>query len=125
VSNVIAEILERAADLIDTGHLVKKELWDGEGGYCSVGAVRAVVESEIIGTYYFTSLPAPLAKAAVTVLYEHGVPPEQRPQELYGWPVTPWDGVVAWNNAQERTADEVVEAMRQAAKYLHNEAVPA
>jgi len=119
VSNAIAEILEKAADLIATGHLVKGMLWDEEGGYCSVGAVRAVIQPELVGVDMF-----PLVQRAVAALYEHGLSADYKAQPP-PWPSGNWERVVEWNNAPERTADEVIEAMRQAAKHLHNEAVPA
>lgn len=105
----IAEILEQAADIIETHGHVKHILWDNLGRCCAVGAVRKTVCGEGVDSY----LAVRGAMEAVT-------------KNLHlSNPMGSWEAVVQWNNHPDRTGAEVVDAFRRTAKDLRNEAVPA
>ena len=112
--NQIISILEKAADLIQSGHLVKHMVTDNHGGYCSVGALRKAGGQDLHDRVF---------QDAALVLYNKGVAPKLGNPATNDWQIA-WGRVVQWNNAPERTAAEVVEAMKQAAKELSNGATP-
>jgi hypothetical protein len=107
-----AEILEKAADLIEANGFWKNQLWGPEGQCCSVGAVMKATGSSI-------SLDSQTRYARGEAVKALGVTLGLVPADVE-WPEA-WSEVVGWNNVDERTADDVVDAMRRAAKDLRNE----
>lgn len=105
-----ADVLERAADLIEANGLAKGILKDDKGRHCAMGAILTVLDGR-----YDVSIGATI-DALVATLPEY---PTEYPEIL------PWSPVVLWNNDVDRTEAEVIEAFRQAAKNFRNEAVPA
>jgi hypothetical protein len=101
-----ADALEKAAELVRAGWIQGDYYDDAETQFCAMGALskacgeRNLLEGVGIGS------PLPLARAALV---------EQVGTAL----------VTVWNDHPERTQDEVVEAMLQAAKILRNQEVPA
>jgi hypothetical protein len=120
----VAEVLEKAADDIAANGLSKHTLLNSQGQCCAIGALARALglpldnEGSLAGDDYENE---DLNSAAEVLADGIGlVDPSP-----YGWhSVKPWDRVVFWNNHKDRTADEVVEAMRHAAKDLRNEATP-
>jgi hypothetical protein len=109
VTNEVADVLERAADLIETVGHCKRRHWEfispnygTRTAYCAIGAITAVSS----GRPYMHAL-----WALRTEIYG---PPE-------GW--APYQTIPAWNDAPERTAAEVIDMLRQAAKTVRNEHV--
>jgi hypothetical protein len=88
MSDQVADVLDDAADLIERGGLVKEALYDGEGAFCSVGAL-----------YEVCSTPS-LRMDAYTAIYSF----------------TGGCSVADWNNAPERTKQQVLDTFRLAAK---------
>jgi hypothetical protein len=119
--NQIISILEKAADLIQSGHLVKHMVTDNHGGYCSVGALQKAGGQDL-HDWCHRRRDKVLQDTAL-VLYNKGVAPKLGNPATNDWQIA-WGRVVQWNNAPERTAAEVVEAMKQAAKELSNGATP-
>lgn len=118
----VAYVLERAADDIATNGLAKGRLLNDLGQHCAIGAIGCAVglQFDNWGAFldddgYAHSTVHAAAERLVPYINCGGPPMHDR------W-VGAWDCVVTWNNARERTADEVVEAMRHAAKDLRNEA---
>ena len=120
--NQVISILEKAADLIESGHLVKNMAADNRGGYCSVGALRKA-GGEVQDLHDWFWRREEVLQDAALVLYNKGVAPKLGNPATNDWQIA-WGRVVQWNNAPERTAAEVVEAMKQAAKELSNGATP-
>lgn len=117
-----AEILEKAADIIEANGLLKNQLWDANGQCCAVGAVMRATG----GGVSFDSKQRQQRLETVKAL---GVTLGLVPIDV-DLPKA-WRRVVDWNNMDERTADDVIDAMRHAAKdlrntakYLRNEATP-
>lgn len=92
----VAELLRESADRIRFGGLAKNILQDGDA-YCVVGAICAVSASALLCT-----------SAIEAVADELGL-------DRYRTWLIP-----QWNNAPERTADEVVEVLLRAAKRVEN-----
>jgi hypothetical protein len=120
----IADVLEKAADDIATNGLAKRELENEIGQHCAIGAIAQALgavfyqgEIDLDGSFD----PASIDAAATALLPQLPAPPLSF-DYVYGG--GDWNCVVNWNNHPDRTADEVVEAMRQAAKDLRNEATP-
>lgn len=120
----IAEILEKAADDIATNGLAQHLLQNDVGQHCAIGAIGCALGYELRPRAGFIDNDAwedPNIEDAAAALSTNLLPPDH----LTYWPgSTAWNLVVAWNNHPDRTADEVVEAMRLAAKDLRNEATP-
>lgn len=133
MSAEIAEILEKAADLIEARGLCKGTLSNMKGEHCSGGALLEAAGHSDLGGFGWASMRHEAlrnARVAAAVLAELDNI-ATLPEPLKGWTSEnpsrfsiAWRKMVAWNNAPERTADEVIEAMRQAAKNLRNEATP-
>lgn len=99
-------ILSRAADLIDARGLAKCIQEDSEGRLCIHGAITLADKKPL----YWTSLDpdSDLSKACEGICnYLHA--------QGWGEGVSK-RGAAYWNNRPERTKDEVVEALRNAAK---------
>lgn len=119
----IAEVLEKAADDIATNGLAKHLLQNGNGQRCAIGAIGCALGYELLTGAGFIDNDAwedPSIEDAAAALSTN-LPPALRGY----WPgSTAWNQVVLWNNHPDRTADEVVEAMRHAAKDFRNEVTP-
>lgn len=112
----IADVLEKAADVIQTvgwcQHAdVKRNNDKIPVGYCAIGAIENIVPS-----YQDSGTVNRLYLAVVDALNTH-VTGKQRKTLSYGF------GVVRWNDTEGRKADEVIEAMLHTAKELRNNAV--
>ncbi len=110
----VIDILLGAADLLqDHGHC-KGELSNDQGEHCAVGAIAKIDTdrrpSEVC--LLFTDE----AVAAVSAVGNHlhpGPSPVHEDRDTFLW-----QRVVDWNNAPERTAEEVIETFREVANSL-------
>jgi hypothetical protein len=92
--NPISTLLNKAADLlVQTGH-TKWTLIDSQGQMCANGAIYFAAESRHLDFYAGADALASYLKLG------------DRRQ------------IPAWNNAPERTGEEVIDAFRQAAKAM-------
>lgn len=105
-----ADVLEQAADLVETvgwtqGSYLRTDHGDGTAvGYCTMGACRQVLripEDDIV-----MGFRTPAYVAAIHALIKQVNDPN----------------IIGWNDTPDRTRDEVIEALRLAAKDLRNEA---
>jgi hypothetical protein len=110
-----AEILEEAANyLAEHGH-TKHALMDDEGRVCAVGALRMVT-----GSMYGS---APLYPSVIAVAADLGVDLDNDPIG-YSAEGRAWNNVVKWNNAPERTGEEVIDQFLLTAAALRAHATP-
>jgi hypothetical protein len=100
------DLLNRAADLIENHGLAKGTFKDSKGGFCIRGAVHVAAGLDYDDLDY-TSHGGDGFEALEKVSDYLGL--KQHP--LYGATQT----VAEWNNAEIRTQDEVVDALRCAA----------
>lgn len=118
----IAEILEKAADDIATNGLGKFLLQNAKGQHCAIGAIGCAlgykIPNGVLGFIDDAAWEDPRIEDAAGALTNSL---SSYPRDPWG---SAWNQVVAWNNHPGRTADEVVDAMRHAAKDLRNEATP-
>lgn len=108
----IADVLERAADDIATNGLAKGYLRNQGGQHCSIGAIGCALGWD---TYSYGNVRE-VAEFLVDYL------PDKIQEQ--NWRSSAWNIIVEWNNEPDRTAEEVVDTMRLAAKDLRNEATP-
>lgn len=108
--NQIRDDLLGAADVLEKHGHVKQKLYDSKTGrFCALGAIgQAAVGDATV------SSASPRVVAAANAMAEIlDLPP------ITGYPIdSPYCGVnsvVRWNNAPERTAQEVIDGMRLAA----------
>jgi hypothetical protein len=101
----LADLFERSADYLEAHGWLRGSLWNPAGACCARGAMLKVTGQESYGaTAFFIGRELAQADAYLAkFLGSQGV-----------------DGVVAWNNAEERTQYEVIDAFRGAAKELRN-----
>jgi hypothetical protein len=106
MSQEVADVLDAAADLIENvGHCKGvASIYDGNGttAYCALGAISKAAMSANFGSLY---------AAATNALKV----------EIWGNPLRPPNDISAWNDKSERTAAEVIDTFRRAAKDLRNE----
>jgi hypothetical protein len=114
-----ADMLERSAELLETDGWCQSFLWMG-GRHCAIGSMLTVSGVNVDSPYdaRMDWKRAPSSKLALAKL-ESKIDGEKSPLP----PFTHWDSIVNWNNASGRTAEEVIDAMKLAAKDLRNEAV--
>jgi hypothetical protein len=111
-NNPVSRLLSRAADLMEQFGLAKFVRKDSNGSMCYLGALE-----EANGGMFSADVYNPLVVEAskriqkALDLTPAGYRGYHGPETVY-----PVVAVVDWNNAPERTKEEVVEAMRQAAK---------
>lgn len=104
MSNQVADLLDAAAEWLDQHQLIKHNLWNTcnitPTAACARGALLEVagLREEVVNGYRMAAFQNPLFKQADTAL-----------SEVVG------NYVPAWNNKLERTKEDVVKAMRQAA----------
>jgi hypothetical protein len=101
---VAARVLDTAADLIDKHGWVQRSWGSEKTGYCALGATL-----HAMGELTATPIPLPdfngvIARANGALAAEIGLDSNS--------------GIVGWNDAFDRTQDEVVDHMRWAAKRL-------
>lgn len=120
-----AELLEKAADLIENGGHLRGHLSDGKGAHCAAGAINmAQTKSYHYPTWVWSGQwrgggeRGEVQRAAYEAVADH--------LDLgNNFDITVMDAVVDWNNKFGRTGTEVIDAFRHAAKNLRNEAAPA
>lgn len=130
IATEAADLLEKAADLIETGHHLRDTLGDGEGGYCAAGAINQARTGAYTypfwawGFHTWGDEHQLLNEADAVVLAAHATVAAHLNLRFSGQRKA-MDAVVDWNNRAGRIGAEVVDAFRHAAKNLRNEAVPA
>lgn len=115
----IADILEAAADDITVNGLAQGSIVNKQGQHCAVGALGYVIGLPMtpqVGFVTQEDYHNPTLHAAVDVLARSI--PNRCGDRLW---IDEWCEVVHWNNTPGRTAAEVADAMRHAAKDLRNE----
>ena len=101
-----ADILEKAAEVLEIRGWTQNTYEDAEGQVCAVGAIRVVAwgHSRWSGTGAIDYQVAGMAQAAMSA--HLGVR----------------DLAIEWNDSPERTKEEVIDAFKHAAKDLRNNA---
>ena len=112
MSQESAEILERAAELLETRGWCRDTYSNEAGQHCAMGALSTVAADTMHRIEYADAL-AVLAAALLRSGHVRG--------DLGEWPLSV---VVQWNDYPFRTADEVIETLKLVAKDLRNEAAP-
>lgn len=111
-ANPVRDVLLKAADLLETYGHVKHTRVDHRGSMCILGAIDAA-QNENKGRPRLTSPDTPLtyqvsdvvaATLGLHVGLHEGVGADSR------------HAIVAWNNSNERTAQEVIDVLRLAAR---------
>jgi hypothetical protein len=102
-ANSVSELLLKGADLIEKHGHTKNNLYDDNGAMCFMGALWKAMDAWDIGLRI---------QAATSVKRVLGLPNPTRSMGLS----PDISAVVDWNNAPERTAQEVIDAMRLAAR---------
>jgi len=100
----VADILDAAADELECNGHTKNDLGTPDGPKCVTGAVFHVTNLDITDV--------PNVQGAFKALGDYLDLPKRHE----------WGGLelLEWNNAPERTAEEVIDAMRNTAKELRN-----
>lgn len=120
-----AELLEKTADGFESGRYgwVKRVARDGSGEldrFCSIGALYYEA-----GLYDCNGIESPEERGAKRKLYM------KSEQALAAAVEVPWtssseisstSGIPHWNDGVAKSVDEVIEAMKEAAKSLRNQA---
>jgi hypothetical protein len=101
MTDIDPAVYRTAADRIRKGGLIKGDYSDGQGNYCTLGAVGWP------GTTYIQSIAR--AELLADLI---GYTPEL--YDLKGAPAI----VTHWNDAEERTAEDVITLLEQAAEKL-------
>jgi hypothetical protein len=113
MSQEVADVLDAAADLIENvGHCKGKAVASRGNvavAYCALGALggAVVVAGSGISLY---PLYADARKALLV--------------EIWGNPLRAYSDIASWNDKPERTAAEVIDTFRRAAKDLRNDSQP-
>jgi hypothetical protein len=109
MSQEVADVLDAAADLIENvGHCKGKAVASRGNvavAYCALGALGRAVVVAGNGPLYA------VARNALKV-------------EIWGNPLRANEDIVIWNDKPERTAAEVIDTFRRAAKDLRNDSQP-
>ncbi len=115
------ELLRKAADIIEREGHAKGELRDPQGRHCATGAVMA---AERPGSYdIFEERLEALTSDVINAVKAVGRYLDPNPPvDVNEYTMMHWPMVVNWNNAPERTAEEVVDTLRTVAN-LHDIAV--
>ncbi len=121
-----ADVLERAAEIIEAGGLAKDVFRTSEGQHCAVGAIAVALGRQLHGFDDYCTLDdwedLEIQRATEAVF-----PVIVTDPCFEGQPVDDvadsWGLLVDWNNHEERTDIDVIDAFRRAAKGLRNEAV--
>ena len=90
VVDELGQIMLKAADLLEKDGWCQHHLSNNEGAHCVRGALMEFGSAYVV------------------------LQAEQRLKAI-GIPCDDWYGIVSWNNAPERTAEEVINALRAAA----------
>ena len=109
-TNPVSEALLQAADLIEKHGLAKLSLVESYGSMCFVGALSMATTGSPMPALApaYGGLIMTASKAVAEVL---NIPRGEHSVSL---------DLVNWNNAAERTAQEVIAAMRLAAQSIHD-----
>lgn len=94
------EVLRKAADRLETGGWCQHTSVDREGRYCAAAAIDYATGYDPVDGYDNRMVATGLYDAAMALLAEHVGDP---------------GGIVSWNDAPGRTAEQVIHAMREAA----------
>lgn len=105
---VIADVLDKAADLLEHNGWTQGNYENIDGALCSVGAIRKVVTQS---AYNGSRASA----RSVMALEDHLNP---------GAPHLLWTQLIDWNDTPGRTMFEVIDLFRAVSKNLRNEASP-
>lgn len=111
-SNPVSDILLKAADLLEKHGLAKFQRMDINGSMCFLGAVQAAQFgiSDQIKYGGDSDLTLEVSEAVASLLkLRKGHAPDTR------------QAVADWNNHPERTSQQVIDAMRQAAHAVMKE----
>lgn len=125
MSNLLTAVdLEAAADLLETHGHMKHDLTDGVR-HCAIGALINVTMGSSSLTYWVPEGAAsnPRIGNAIDAVVQH-LDLDIDPDDHCPCCQVGWNDLVDWNNAQERTGAEVVNAFRLAAKDIRNTAEP-
>lgn len=125
-----ADLLEKAAELIETvGHIkgqaVKYGPHNTHLAYCATGAIWEAAGLRDLSNNRFPHLPSVEYAANLAALAAMASFLEPHETELLLSNINPGVRIVNWNDAEERTADEVIDLMKHAAKDLRNRKVIA
>lgn len=118
--NPVSEVLLKAADLLEKHGHTKNILKNSDGSMCFMGALN-MAET---GDAWFRN-PELAVKAATITANMLGVKPVRHYLLSKNDPFIGVRAIVDWNNAKERTAQEVIDAMRAAAKIAEQETADA
>ena len=124
-----ADILEQAADLLETNGWCRGDFEDNAGRHCAVGAIRCVtgqqaVEQEIheastrLGTSPNLHLRNKFKEVMNASLDATNILAEKLSQTWRG--PDEYVYIPTWNDEAARTADEVIDLMKHTAKDLRN-----
>lgn len=108
-------VLHRAANTIDRVGLAKEDYVDDHGGHCSAAAIADACGFLYPSDCYVGPLlpESRAAHTALRALVGH-IYPDSRPETLSHRELV--EKIAAWNDDDQRTADQVTEAMRAAAR---------
>lgn len=111
-----AELLEKSAEILETGGWCQ---WFLESGTrrCAVGAM---LDADGIGLHEWGKRTDWQHHSVTQSAMQHLL----KSAEAKRSDTSLWDSVVQWNNHEKRTASEVIDAMKLAAKDLRNQATP-
>lgn len=129
-----ADVLEAAADLLETDGWTqgKTRRWNEDGdiiGYCAIGAIQQVtgVYQTVDGVYQTVDGVCQTVDqhdypTATIQWMNAGIAAQQLlsghlPLHPLGWK---YPGVAQWNDAERRTAAEVIDLMKHTAKDIRN-----
>jgi hypothetical protein len=119
-----ADILEQAADLLETKGWCRGFFEDNAGRHCAVGAIRYVTGQQAVEQEIYALGTTPnmyLCKKFKEVMTASVDATNILAERLQTWR-SPDDYVYipTWNDEADRTADEVIDLMKHTAKDLRN-----
>lgn len=113
-SGKVAEVLEKAAEVIETRGHTKEQYVNANGAVCAMGAIRTAAWGRVLY----------LAKGITeeqSALHDRAAIEVGRHLAREGCNVV----ITEWNDAPDRTGEEVVDTFKLVAKDLRNRARPA
>lgn len=114
-----AELLEKGAEILEQRGWCRLVLQSREGQYCAIGSLIAADKGLPlqlpVDLWEMKSVPSLAMKRLADAVNPCCIP---------NIPNNAWTRIARWNNQVDRTAGEVIDAMRQTAKDLRNEAKP-
>lgn len=112
MSTEAAELLEKAAEILETDGWCQYSYANSAGEHCALGAMIKASGCEHPWQLWGQR---PFQEAVEAIAFHH---PVSRRHPVFR------DDVADWNDQNDRTAAEVIDAFKQAAKDLRNEAKP-